>query len=167
MSAHLIARAKAKVEEAFARAEAHYGRKLKRVPVSFSKRMTSTAGTARYYRGTLEPVEIKLSLPYLLNNTEEFLGRTPGHEAAHIIAIHLFGKDGLGHGRRWKEVMAVIGNKAERCHSMALPAAIKPVYLLKCGCTTHKVGKTVYDRAYFGRTRYSCKKCRTFCVAVK
>jgi len=49
-------------------------------------------------------------------NSEEFVKRTPGHEAAHIIAVTLFQE--LGHGPKWREVMGVIGQPALRAHNM-------------------------------------------------
>ena len=57
-------------------------------------------------------------------NPETFVKETPGHEAAHIIAMELFGFEGTGHGRKWKEVMRVIGQQAKVYHNMAtIPTA--------------------------------------------
>ncbi|RKZ93556.1 MAG: hypothetical protein DRQ40_07480 [Gammaproteobacteria bacterium] len=111
-----------RIEEAFQTAEAHYNTTIKRVPIVFSNQQKKTAGTASYTRcfstGKLTGKQIKLANSILRLNPEEFVARTPGHEAAHIIAVELFGNAGHGHGRRWKEVMGVVGQKAERCHNM-------------------------------------------------
>ena len=107
------------VEKAFLAAEAHYGRSIDRVPVTFSNRLTHTAGKAFFKNG--KGVEIRLSAKLLESEGAVFVERTPGHEAAHIIAIELFGIEGKGHGARWKEVMAVVGIDAKRCHSYTVP----------------------------------------------
>ncbi|RKZ15608.1 hypothetical protein DRQ53_08645 [bacterium] len=111
-----------KVEESFRAAEAHYNTTIKRVPIVFSNQQKKTAGTASYIRcfatGKIEGTQIKLANSILRLNPEEFVARTPGHEAAHIIAVELFGENGRGHGRRWQEIMAIIGQDAKRCHNM-------------------------------------------------
>lgn len=109
-----------KVENAFVMAEKHYKTTINRVPVKFCERKSTCAGTAAYSRvgGVLRGSYITLATKLLALNGEEFIGRTPGHEAAHIIAIELFGDLGRGHGPRWKEVMRVIGQDASRLHNM-------------------------------------------------
>jgi len=108
------------IEKAFLVAEAHYGRSIDRVPVTFSKRMTHTAGLAFVTRAC-KGKEIRLSASLLASEGQAFITRTPGHEAAHIIAVELFGKEGRGHGIRWREVMKVIGIEDKRCHSYTVP----------------------------------------------
>jgi predicted SprT family Zn-dependent metalloprotease len=109
----------AEIERAFLAAEAHYGRSIDRVPVTFSNRLTHTAGKAFTKKG--KGLEIRLSAKLLASEGDAFVKRTPGHEAAHIISIELFGTEGRGHGARWKEVMKVIGIEAKRCHSYTVP----------------------------------------------
>jgi len=108
----------AEIEKAFVAAETHYGRSIDRVPVTFSTRMTHTAGRAFFTR---KCKEIRLSASLLASEGKAFISRTPGHEAAHIIAMELFGIEGRGHGIRWKEVMRVIGIDDKRCHSYTTP----------------------------------------------
>ena len=111
------------VEKAFVKAEEHFGQKFDRVPVTFSNRMTHTAGRAFFstvggvYRGK----EIRLSNKLMMSEGEKFVSRTPGHEAAHIIALAVFGKAGSGHGVFWKEVMNMLGLSTDRCHSYEVP----------------------------------------------
>ena len=111
-----------RVEEAFQAAEAHYNVTIKRVSIVFSNQQKTTAGTASwrtdFCTGKMEGTEIKLANSILRLNPEEFIARTPGHEAAHIIAVELFQQRGTGHGHKWQEVMRVIGQRAERCHNM-------------------------------------------------
>ena len=109
-----------RIEEAFVQAEAHYNVTIPRVRITFSNSQKTTAGTAHYYRDShftpYRGTEIRLSNTVLRLNSEEFVERTPGHEAAHIIAVHLFQE--IGHGPKWKEVMGVIGQPALRTHDM-------------------------------------------------
>jgi SprT protein len=100
------------VENAFIAAEKQYGRPLKRVPVTFSNRMTKTSGVAYYGR------EIRLSNKLLELNGQAFIKEVPGHEAAHIIAEELYKREGEGHGARWKQVMCVVGVAANRTHNL-------------------------------------------------
>jgi len=151
----------AKVEAAYVKAEAHFGVKLTRVPVEFSSQQKSTAGTAHYMHnrrtGTITPIKIKLSLPLLQLNGEEFIKSTPGHEAAHCIAISLFGVNGKGHGAKWQQVMRAIGQTPTRCHSMETAVTRIEVF---CNCQSHMVTKQMASKVLAGR-RYTCKKCKS------
>ena len=124
-----------KVEEAFVAAEAFYKREIKRVPVEFSKRMTVSAGSAIWEHDNTAKA-IRLSSSILEANGEEFIKDTPGHEAAHIIAVELYGKKAMNHGILWQEVMHVIGLPIEVTHKMKTPAkkpARKFAYHSTCG----------------------------------
>jgi SprT protein len=149
----------AKVEEAYVRAEAHYGRKFTRVPVEFSAKQKVTAGTAHYRRthSGHTPLKIKLSLPLLMLNGETFLEDTPGHEAAHLIAVELYGSRGEGHGPAWTSVMRVIGQEAKRCHNMQTARVTVTAH---CLCKSHEVPKSIAQKILAGR-RYTCKSCKT------
>jgi len=111
----------AKIENAYVIAEAEYGVDIPRVPVVFSNKQTRTAGTASYNRfmGEFTATGIKLSIPLLKLNGEEFINTTPGHEAAHIIDYTVF--NNASHGTTWKRIMRLIGQPANRTHSMAVP----------------------------------------------
>jgi SprT protein len=128
-----------RVEQAYQQAEQAYGRTFQRPQIKFSNKMTSCAGTAkwRWVAGdTMSNPQIVFSAPILTLNEDEFIRDTPGHEAAHLIAIELYGRDGKGHGRPWKEVMRVIGQSADRCHSMKTPPKKRQpryVYIATCG----------------------------------
>lgn len=159
----LKAQCNAKVEEAFAKAEAHYNTTIPRVPVKYSKQLTACAGKAIYHKYDFTGVEIKLSVPVLENNPEEFVARTPGHEAAHIIAVTLFGHNGKGHGHRWAEVMRVIGQEPSVRHHMKTNTGRKQ-FEASCKCQTHNISKVRYNRILTGETEYSCKKCKSFLV---
>lgn len=139
------------IERCYLLAEKAYGRTFHRVPVTFSKRMTSTAGKAffMYNNGVLEGSEIRLSGPLLQLNGDEFVNRTPAHETAHIIAAEQFGD--RGHGPGWKAVMALFGTESSRCHSMKT-ATSKFEYVASCG-TKVQVSKIIHNRVQGGQTR--------------
>jgi len=151
----------AKVEAAYVKAEEHYGRKFTRVPVVFSTQQKSTAGTAHFLHdrmaGKIKPVKIKLSLPLLMLNGEEFIKDTPGHEAAHLISVEMFGEAGTGHGYCWQQVMHVIGQQAKRCHK--LQTAVDRVEV-RCSCRTHRVTKGIARKILAGYA-YTCKSCKS------
>lgn len=126
-----------KIEQAFVTAEQYFGRTFDRVPVTFSNRMTHTAGKAIYVHrqltGEYIGKEIRLSNKLLENEGEAFVERTPGHEAAHIIVYALHGASATGHGSAWQKVMRVIGLEPSRCHSYETPAKKTLAYRAKCG----------------------------------
>ena len=117
------------VEVAFQRAEKHFNRKIKRVPVTFSNRMTHTAGSAHAIRSKCgnrwESTEIRLSAKLLAANGARFIKETPGHEAAHIIVNEIFGGNGKPHGMEWRQVMRIIGINPDVTHDYATPKATK------------------------------------------
>lgn len=129
-----------RIEECFKIAEEHFGREFPRPVVKFSNRMKKTAGTARWRWGrhyAVESTEIHLSSDILRLNTEEFIADTPGHEAAHLIALHVYGLHGKGHGTAWKSVMRLLGQAPERCHNMAtMPTRKSKIFKYKATCGT-------------------------------
>lgn len=121
-----------RIEEAFVAAENHYGREFVRAPVRFSNRMTRVAGKAAYGKASCLPKELVLSNVFLTKEPEKFIGRTPGHEVAHLIVAQLYGT-GHKHGPRWVEVMQVIGQEATQYHKFKRDPVKKFKYLSKCG----------------------------------
>ena len=111
---------KREVEIAFVKAEKHFGRTIKRVPVTFSKRMTHSGGVAYEEKneetGKWEGKEIRLSAVLLAANGANFIKSTPGHEAAHIITTEIFGGNDKPHGPRWQQVMRILGLEPKTTH---------------------------------------------------
>lgn len=105
-----------KIEECYVKCEKHYGKTFVRPEVQFNIRNTH-AGTANYATNL-----IRFNLTFLVENKEAFIARTPGHEVAHLVANAVYskvrenGKKVRPHGAEWKEVMGVIGQKAEVYH---------------------------------------------------
>lgn len=147
-------RCRNRILECFAIAEKHYGKPIPHCPVVFNNRLTKCAGKARSsWAGA--PVGIQLSTSILNLNPEEFIARTPGHEAAHIITAVIYGPS-HGHDYRWAEVMRLIGQKAERCHSMET-IATKDAVVCICKCREHKITKRKALRVHL----LSCKSCKS------
>lgn len=106
----LAAKAIARIHECYDKARARFP--------SFRLPYPSIEFTSRGRRaGSAYTMSNRIKLnPVLLNeNGDDFISRTPGHEAAHIIANNVFGKS--GHGPNWKLVMRFLGQDPSRCHS--------------------------------------------------
>jgi predicted SprT family Zn-dependent metalloprotease len=107
----------ARIEECYVKCEKHYNRKFARPEIRYDLRNTN-AGEAWRNRNL-----IRLNLTFLVENWEGFLGRTPGHEVAHLVAHAVYdtkpmnGKKVRPHGKEWKEVMAVIEQEPSPKHS--------------------------------------------------
>jgi SprT protein len=132
-----------KIEQAFTIAEEHFGCEFERPVVEFSSKMTRTAGTAKWSWGRHYCVEkpvITLSQTLLDLNGQTFIDDTPGHEAAHIIAVQHYKLHGKGHGRYWKGIMMLIGQQASRCHQMQTaprkPSKPSKVFTYRATCGT-------------------------------
>lgn len=154
---------KARIEECFKIAEAHFKMTLPRVPVIFENRSTKCAGRAWSKRdwstGKAVPVKITLSEKIMVLNPIEFLSRTPGHEAAHIIDVAVHGCSS-GHGANWKKIMKLIGQpNAERCHSMITPKSSRRSATVYCECQSHNVSQNLFNNVASGM-EYKCKKCK-------
>jgi predicted SprT family Zn-dependent metalloprotease len=62
--------------------------------------------------------KITLSLPLCevnLDKIETKITNTILHELAHAFSVEIFGRDGRGHGAKWKNVAKQIGCDGERC----------------------------------------------------
>ena len=115
-----------RIEECFVLAEQHYGKTFIRPEIEFSSRMTKTAGMATYSCNSVtrkcSDYKIKLASKLLAMNGMAFVEDTPGHEVAHIICAQLFGHQHRNaHGSDWQRVMSILGQQADRLHTMAVP----------------------------------------------
>lgn len=145
---------KAEIERAFKICEHQFNRKLPRVKVTFSARLTSTAGKAisKYNAATGKyvPDEIRLSSKLLELNQQDFVMDTPAHEAAHIICEFLYGDLEKGHGKYWQNIMAIIGRNPSRLHNLKT-ATPSFRYIASCG-TTVELKKVRHNRVQNGGT---------------
>ena len=152
-----------RVEEAYQKAEKHFGRSFDRYRVTFGVRGT-TAGYCNYTKE-----ELQFNMILATENGETFLHRTPAHEVAHhitreVYGFYRYGKKIRAHGKEWKFVMeAVMGIHSSRCHSYDVTNArvrkVKRDFKYACGCTTYNLTSIRHNKIQKGFL-YSCKKCR-------
>jgi SprT protein len=123
--------------------------------LSFSNRMTSTAGYAYMSKN-----HIQLSNYFMSREGREVFDETIGHEVAHIVAYQQF-KD-RGHGNGWKHVMRKIGLPPRACRSSDFykPRTNRTTrYSYNCPCgQLHTLSANRMGRIRNGR-KYVCLKC--------
>ncbi len=155
VSKNLKDRCQARSDECIKIAEAHYNRTFPKLTISYAKR-GSTAGVAH-----LGKDKISLNGQLLVENEDEMINETTGHEVAHMIdfwvnGVNYYWKGNRRcqdqHGENWKSVMRLIGQDPTRCHDMDVSSVrirkgIK--YIWTCGCPTHiemEIGQKRHDR---------------------
>ena len=112
------------VEHYYKVAEDFFSVEFDRAPITFSTRMTHTAGYAiwKSTNDKIHSTELRFSKPILELNPDSFLADTPGHEVAHLIAGHVYGcTRARGHKGPWKRVMELFGLEPEVTHNMEIP----------------------------------------------
>ncbi len=92
---------------------------------------------------------IRLNAYALVNNLDDYLLQTIGHEYAHLTAHNHFGQAIRPHGKEWASVMRSYGLPAKRCHSYNVKPARKTTryeyFCDKCGVSM-KVGKIRHNK---------------------
>jgi predicted SprT family Zn-dependent metalloprotease len=145
-----------------------HGTDLPIIPIIWSTKMHQTGGIFGFRRMRvsgdryIEPRYIKLSVPIMVNNFEEFLKDVPGHEVAHYIAT-MKHNDDCNHDYRWQNVMRMIGQPANRTHQMET-INTRRLYKCKCSCSIHHVTKQKFEKILLGG--YKCRQCKTAVIAV-
>ncbi|MGI9296520.1 MAG: SprT-like domain-containing protein [Gammaproteobacteria bacterium] len=129
------------------------------------------AGRAPKYPWAPGNQYIKLN-PYLaLQEQEDFLQETVGHEVAHVIAncwiqqhgAHAERKYTRPHGIVWQRVMKFYGLESSVCHNYDTskqPSAL-PYFPYRCACPdrTWKITIIRHERALAG-IKYLCRYCK-------
>lgn len=161
-----------KMEETLNKCRSHYGKTIPTPPLQF-KQLGRTAGKCRFVYGcwmnnNTSSATILINPDFFKNHYDDMLHDTVPHEVAHYVALFLYGKEGDGHGWRWREVMAIIGLAAStRCHEYSLEGVkAKPMpFKYTCGCSKeHNLSKTMHQRHQSalsaGRKGYKCRVCK-------
>lgn len=176
--ANIKARVKAKLEESIATAEAHFGTTFQMPSIRYDKRGT-TAGVATCNRN-----EVNFNATLLMENVEDFLGRTVPHEMAHLIDYKLHPENFQStvrvtrggrykrtkrdiHGATWKNIMRVLGAPTSRCHSYdttnskvkKAPRAKHDYTCNQCGKHMH-LGPQRHRKQQAGLSSFTLKVCR-------
>lgn len=148
----LINAVKKRIEEVYEIAEKKFEMSLPRPVVTFRVK-GRVAGRAYYSRN-----EIDLNRTLLVQNGDAFISNTPGHEAAHLIARHVFGGNIKPHGAAWQHVMKQIGQAPSRCHTYE----VKTPYLYLCKCEKGNYLSTrLHNAVQRGTHKVTCTNCNT------
>jgi SprT protein len=128
-------KAEDKMVECFLIAQNHFNRTFNLPQIVFDL-IGRCAGYAYYSEN-----KIRIN-PILLNqNSEVVINNTVPHEAAHLIAVTVFGIGARGHGFYWKKIMRNVFNLVpDRCHKLDVSKSL---------------GKTIKRHVYFCPT---CQK---------
>lgn len=109
----------------------------------------SSMGTAYYNQK-----RIRLSLPYWRNVGEDERRNTTKHEVCHIVSRKLYGYQGRGHGRLWKQTMVKAGEEPTRCHSNGVAEGVKAW----CDCKEWSISTRRAAKMKRGAS-YTCRFC--------
>jgi len=95
---------------------------------------------------------------------EDALINTVAHEVAHYVVFSVWGlKSAKPHGREWKQVMALLGVKAEvtsRYKVDHIPLHQQRRHDYSCACMTHQLSTTRHNKVQSKKAVYNCRKCR-------
>ena len=96
-------------------------------------------------------------------NGDKFIKITPAHEIAHLISAIIFGKEGRGHSKYWKEIMKLLipDEKVKRCHNYIIPPSKKHKrkFIYHCDCRDILFGSIRHNRAMNKGYVYTCTYC--------
>lgn len=154
----LMTLAKNRIADVYSIAEKKYNRKFNLPTIDFKIR-GRVAGRAFYLKN-----HISLNLSLLIQEGNDFISDTPGHEAAHLIAFALYGSYIAPHGTEWRNVMRSIGQEANRCHDFL----VKTNNVYVCNCQNeHYLSTRRHNQILLGKVRVTCNTCRQVLVPKK
>lgn len=162
VSADIRIRIDAKLQEGVNRINAHFNENFITPTVAYDVR----GQTAGYVTSADDHRIIHLN-PIILNeNVDAFIEHTPLHELAHWAEYKVWGgwerlssSKRSVHGRRWKDIMSLLGVDATRCHSFNTATAqvrVKNKFEYECDCCGDRmtVGPVVHKRIQNGQHRW-------------
>ena len=155
----LISMCHAEIERVIRHFENKYCRMIPRPAITFDKR-GKCAGQANGRA-------IKLNRDLLFQEGENFVKRTPGHEAVHHVEACIFGTS--NHGLRWQRMMVDAGLSPERTHKYdvsKVQVCAKKRHTYKCSCRTVELTSIRHNRVVAGTQSYRCLKCGDTLIAV-
>ena len=138
-------------------AEKSYGKIYSLPSVSYDLN-SAVAGTADY---TLWHIQVNTRM--LVENKDDYLINTIGHEVAHLITSDNHLGERKGHRKEWKDTMGIFGLEPERCHNYQTcrkPKRRQTRFLYVCQCNCH-LHLTVTRRRQIERGEgIYCIRCR-------
>jgi len=143
----------ARLEECYQLAETRFERQFPRPLVELDLR-GQRAGVAYLQRNLL-----RFNAQMYRDHSEDFLQQTVPHEAAHLIAHHLFGLAIRPHGPEWQSIMVGLFKlPAQRYHDYPVKRR-GTRYLYRCQCADN-IPFTPQRHAWVSRGRqYQCRRC--------
>lgn len=99
------------------------------ITVEFKNGIKTVAGLA--YQ---DEQRIVLNEDLFLANKQAFFDEIIGHEVCHIIQHILHPNEKLHHGKRWKELMTMLGLKPAVYHQLDVSAVDNKVFRYVCNC---------------------------------
>lgn len=137
-------------------AEKHYGKIYGMPSVSYDLN-SNVGGTANY------PLwHIQVNPRMLVENKDDYLINTIGHEVAHLITSDNHHGKRMGHKKEWKDTMAVFGLKPERCHNYqtySKPRKPQKRFLFRCKCRVLHLTATYRRHVEKRQKKLYCTNC--------
>lgn len=96
---------------------------------------------------------------FLVDNADEYIEHTVGHEVAHLVALSTYGVPIFPHGREWQKVMKLFGLPIKISHRYDL-SKVAVTEQWQCGCQKHVVSKRMHAKLLAGEL-YQCNACET------
>lgn len=121
--------------------------------IDLSTKLKTTGGLATYNQN-----KITLNKRLLQKNMDK-LENTLNHELAHLLSFKLYGREGKGHGKKWKETMITLGRDPKRCHQMDVSTIVNRHHAI-CSCTVFKITTNMKNKILKGQN-FKCKSCHT------
>lgn len=126
--------------------------------ITFSNRMTNTAGMYKYRPRKRNPHEVCFSIPIIENNNvDAFIADTVIHEVSHFVDKVVYGQS--GHNNRFYGIMIKLGHKnPTRCHSFKT-ASNRETFSYQCqGCgAVIDLGAIRHRKVMAGKASYKHK----------
>jgi|TARA_R110002020_G_scaffold309189_3_gene524744 SprT protein len=101
---------------------------------------------------------IKINAYCLMNNLDDYIKQTLGHEYAHLLVHQEHGFNVQPHGHEWKRAMVKLGLPPNRCHNYQTVAGRKTVKYqyscVKCG-RIMELGSIRHKKIASGKSTYS------------
>lgn len=128
--------------------------------VEFKNSINTAAGLA--YQAEQR---IVLNEKLFLANKQAFFDEIIGHEVCHIVQHILYPNERLHHGKRWKELMIMLGLKPRVYHGLDVSAVDNKVYRYVCNCDEgfyyHQILEKTHKQLKSGDRVIKCGKCVT------
>ena len=130
------------------------------ITVEFKNGIKTAAGLA--YQSEQR---IVLNENLFLANKQSFFDEIIGHEVCHVVQHILYPNESLHHGKRWKELMMMLGLRLSVYHNLDVSAVDDKVFRYVCNCDGgfryHQIVEKVHKEIEKGSRIRNCGTCST------